>query len=104
MILQTSHLDPAVYHAANMLAAVHQDSEANEMRLSGENLQRARHRFAIQQSSRAYTHLSQRRASNDPQYREVMLVCCLLFVISELLLGRYDNAFQHLHSGLRILK
>jgi hypothetical protein len=86
-----------------MLGAVHEDSEANEMRLSGENLQRARHRFAIQQSSRAYTHLSQRRASNDPQYREVMLVCCLLFVISELLLGRYDNAFQHLHSGLRIL-
>ncbi|KAJ5381176.1 uncharacterized protein N7496_003604 [Penicillium cataractarum] len=87
-----------------MLAALHEDSDANEMRLSGENLQRARHRFALQQASRACTHLSQRQASNDPQYREVMLVCCLLFVISELLLGRYDNAFQHLHSGLRVLK
>lgn len=102
--MQISHVDPAVYHAANMLGALHEDSNANEMRLSGENLQRARHRFAIQQASRAYTRLSQRQASNDPQYREVVLVCCLLFVMSELLLGRYDNAFQHLHSGLCILK
>lgn len=104
IILQISHVDPAVYHAANMLGALHEDSDANKMRLSGENLQRARHRLALQQASRAYTQLSQRQASNDPQYREVMLVCCLLFVMSELLLGRYDNAFQHLHSGLRILK
>lgn len=104
VFLQISHIDPAVYHAANMLGALHQDSEANEMRLSGEDLQRAHHRFALQQASRAYTHLSKRQASNDPQYREVVLVCCLLFVMSELLLGRYDNAIQHLHSGLRILK
>ncbi|KAJ5986602.1 hypothetical protein N7451_010967 [Penicillium sp. IBT 35674x] len=87
-----------------MVGALHEDSGANKMRLSGENLQRARHRFALQQASRAYSHLSQRQTSNDPQYREVVLVCCLLFVISDLLLGRYDNAFQHLHSGLRILK
>ncbi|KAJ5927869.1 hypothetical protein N7466_006825 [Penicillium verhagenii] len=86
-----------------MLGAVHEDSDANEMRLSGENLERARHRFALQQASRAYTHLSQRQ-SNDPQGREVILICCLLFVLSELLLGQYDKAFQHLHSGLRILK
>ncbi|KAJ5523605.1 hypothetical protein N7513_013149 [Penicillium frequentans] len=94
IILQISHTDPAVYHAANMLGALHEDSGANEMRLSGENLQRARHRFALQQASRAYSHLSQRQTSNDPQYRKVTLVCCLLFVMSELLLGR----------GLRILK
>ncbi|KAJ5655901.1 hypothetical protein N7507_007851 [Penicillium longicatenatum] len=104
IILRVSHVDPAVYHAANMLGALHEDSCANKMRLSGENLQRARHRFALQQASRALTHLSQRQASNDPQYREVVLVCCLLFVMSDLLLGRYENAFQHLHSGLRILK
>ncbi|KAJ5376274.1 hypothetical protein N7509_013160 [Penicillium cosmopolitanum] len=103
IILQISHADPAVYHAANMLGAVHEDSAANKMRLSGENLRRARHRFAIQQASRAYSYLSKRQTSNDPQFREVMLVCCLLFVMSELLLGRYQNAFQHLHSGLHII-
>jgi hypothetical protein len=102
--LQISQADPAVYHAANMLGAVHEDSDANKMRLSGENLQRARHRFAAQQASRSYSYLSKRHTSNDPQFREVMLVCCLLFVMSELLLGQYQNAFQHLHGGLHILK
>ncbi|QKX61134.1 uncharacterized protein TRUGW13939_08281 [Talaromyces rugulosus] len=104
IILQISHFDPAVYHAANMLGALHQDSGANKMRLSGENLQLACHRFALEQASRAYTHLAKRLASKDPQFREVTLVCCLLFVMSDLLLGRYDDSFKHLHSGLRILK
>ncbi|OQE16178.1 hypothetical protein PENSTE_c025G01934 [Penicillium steckii] len=104
IVLKISHVDPAVYHAANMLGALHEDSNANKMRVSGENLRQARHRFALQQASRAYTHLSQRRTSKDPEFREVMLVCCLLFVLSELLLGRYEKAFQHLHSGLKILK
>ncbi|CRG91370.1 hypothetical protein PISL3812_08418 [Talaromyces islandicus] len=104
IILQISHVDPAVYHAANMFGALHEDSDRNKMRLSGENLQRACHRVAFEQASRAYNHLAQRQASNDPKFREVMLVCCLLFVMSDLLLGRYDDAFQHLHSGLCILK
>jgi len=104
IVWKISHVDPAVYHAANMLGALHQDSDANKMRVSGENLRQARHRFALQQASRAYTHLSQRQTSNDPEFREVMLVCCLLFVLSELLLGRYEKAFKHLHSGLQILK
>lgn len=104
IVWNISHVDPAVYHAANMLGALHEDSNANKMRVSGENLRQARHRFALQQASRAYTHLSQRQTSNDPEFPEVMLVCCLLFVLSELLLGRYEKAFQHLHSGLQILK
>lgn len=104
IILQISHVDPAVYHAANMLGALHEDSNANKMRLSGENLQRPCHRFALEQASRAYSYLAQRQASKDPKFRGVILVCCLLFVMSDLLLGRYDDAFKHLHSGLRILK
>ncbi|KAL4789341.1 hypothetical protein BDV19DRAFT_32911 [Aspergillus venezuelensis] len=104
VILQISQVDRAVYHAANMLAALQEDSGASEMRLAGEDLQRACHRFALDQASRSYTHLAQRQASNDPQFRQVALICCLLFVLAELLLGRYASAFQHLHSGLRVLK
>ncbi|KAJ0424827.1 hypothetical protein BJY00DRAFT_221776 [Aspergillus carlsbadensis] len=102
--LQMSHVDRAVYHAANMLGALHEDSEQNQMRLSGENLSHPRHRFALDQASRAYEILHRRQASNDPQLREVMLLCCLLFVLSDLLMGRYDNALQHLRGGLRILQ
>ncbi|KAL2855895.1 hypothetical protein BJY01DRAFT_195717 [Aspergillus pseudoustus] len=102
--MQLSHVDRAVYHAANMLGALHEDSEENQMRLFGENLNHPRHRFALEQASRSFEILHRRQASNDPQLREVMLLCCLLFVISDLLLGRYDNALEHLRGGLRILQ
>lgn len=104
LALQISHADPAVYHAANMLGALHEDSEENRMRLLGEDLDRPRHRFAVEQAARSYALLNRRRASQDPQLRKVVLLCCLIFVLSELLLGRYDSALQHLRSGLRILK
>lgn len=32
-----------------------------------------------------------------------MLLCCLLFVITQLLRSQYDEAFRHLQSGLKIL-
>ncbi|KAL4879341.1 hypothetical protein BJY04DRAFT_229123 [Aspergillus karnatakaensis] len=103
LTMQISHVDRAVYHAATMLGAVHEDSDLNKMRLAGENLRLPRHRFAFEQASRAFAILNKRKASQDPQLREVVLICCLLFIVSDLLLGRYDHAFQHLRSGLRIL-
>ncbi|WP_205148956.1 hypothetical protein, partial [Faecalicatena contorta] len=86
------------------LGAVHEDSFQNQMRLSGENLFVPRHRFAIEQASRAISILNCRQASQDPQLREVVLICCLLFVISDLLLGQYDSALRHLRGGLGVLK
>lgn len=102
--MQMAHLDRAVYHAASMLGAIHEDSFQNQMRLSGEDLLVPRHRFAIEQASRAFSILNHRQASQDPQLREVVLLCCLLFVISDLLLGQYDSALQHLRGGLGVLK
>lgn len=96
--------DRAVYHAANMLGALHEDSNYNKMRVSGENLCISRHRVALEQGSRAFAHLHRRRASQDPQFREVVLLCCLLFVLGDLMLGRYQNAFVHLRSGLEVLR
>ncbi|KOC12160.1 hypothetical protein AFLA70_50g003620 [Aspergillus flavus AF70] len=102
-ISEPFHIEPAVYHAANMLGAVQEDSEENSMRLAGVNLHRPRHRFALEQSARSFALLHKRHASHDPQFKEVTLVCCLLFTLSELLLGQYDTALQHLRSGLQIL-
>ncbi|PYI02813.1 C6 zinc finger domain protein [Aspergillus sclerotiicarbonarius CBS 121057] len=102
-VLQMCSADPAVCHAVNMLSAIHQDAEAKGMRLAGVDLQNARHRFALEQETRSFALLRKRRASVDPQVRHVMLLCCLLFVMAELLLGQYANAFAHLRSGLRVL-
>lgn len=103
-VLHLSCADPAVYHAAIMVGAIYEDSIENQMRLSGENLHHARYRFALEQASRACSFLAKRQASQDPQLRVVVLVCCLLFVISELLQGHYDKATHHLQSGLQIIK
>ncbi|KAJ5703210.1 hypothetical protein N7488_010758 [Penicillium malachiteum] len=102
--LQMSLGDRAVYHAANMLGALHEDSNDNNMRLSGENLRRSQHRVALEQASRSFAHLHRRKASQDPQFQEVVLLCCLLFIMGDMVLGRYESAFNHLRSGLRVLK
>jgi hypothetical protein len=53
---------------------------------------------------RSFALLSKRRTAHDPQLRQVVLVCCLLFVILELACGHFDDATIHLQSGLAILK
>ncbi|GKZ28309.1 hypothetical protein AbraIFM66950_003565 [Aspergillus brasiliensis] len=104
LVLQSSYAEPAVYHAVVALSAVHQDAEQKGMPLAREELDNTWHRFALEQAGRSIALLNARRASQDPHLREVTLLCCLLFTLSELLRGRYDAAFTHLHSGIRILK
>ncbi|PIG80609.1 hypothetical protein AARAC_007643 [Aspergillus arachidicola] len=103
LVLQMVDAEPAVYHAVNMLAAIHEDSVGRKMQLTGIRLDYPRHRFALEQSTRAFALLRKRGRSHDPQVREVTLMCCLLFTLSEFLLGHYHNAFSHLQSGIRIL-
>lgn len=104
LILQMSQSEPAVYHAVVALGAIHQNSEMEGMSLLVRNLYNTRNMFALAQLGRAFTFLTQRRLSHDPRLRPVILVCCLLFVVSDLLQGQYDAAFKHLSSGLRILR
>ncbi|KAE8382727.1 hypothetical protein BDV26DRAFT_223862 [Aspergillus bertholletiae] len=103
LVLQMVDAEPTVYHAVNMLAAIHEDSVKSQMQLVGIRLHHPRHQFALEQSTRSLALLSKRGRSQDPQVREVTLMCCLLFTLSEFLLGHYTTAFQHLHSGIRIL-
>ncbi|KAE8386321.1 hypothetical protein BDV23DRAFT_175573 [Aspergillus alliaceus] len=103
LVLQMVHAEPAVYHAVNMLAAIHEDSVDNDMRLTGLSLGRPRHRFALEQSARSLALLNKRHCSHDPELQQVTLMCCLLFTLSEFLLGQYSRAFLHLQSGIRIL-
>ncbi|KAA8645200.1 Zn(II)2Cys6 transcription factor [Aspergillus tanneri] len=105
LVLQVSQAEPAVYHAVIALSAVHTDAEMKGMTLADEALENNQwKRFALEQSGRSFNLLTQRRNSQDPQLTVVILLCCLLFVVQELLQGQYKNAFKHLRSGLRILK
>ncbi|KAL2812536.1 hypothetical protein BJX63DRAFT_245512 [Aspergillus granulosus] len=103
LLPQRSLSDPAVYHAVVALSAIHQDIEMHGLPLPGQDLQNAWNRFALDQSARSFSLLSRRQASQDPRFREVMLLCCLLFVLTQLMRSQYDEAFRHLQCGLRIL-
>ncbi|KAJ0423213.1 hypothetical protein BJY00DRAFT_310341 [Aspergillus carlsbadensis] len=106
-VLQLARYEPPVYHAIVALSAIHRNSESNGMQLATPASIRADdawHQFAQDQLGRSVTLLNRRWTSQDPSLREVILVCCLLFILADLLRGRYDDAFQHLRGGLCILK
>ncbi|KAL4894675.1 hypothetical protein BDV59DRAFT_212020 [Aspergillus ambiguus] len=104
LVLQMSSSEPAVYHAVVALSAVTQDLERHGVPVPGMDSSSMWYRFALEQSVRSFSLLSKRCISQDPQLREVFLVCCLLFVLLDLVCGRLDNASVHLRSGLAILK
>ncbi|KAL6230326.1 hypothetical protein BDW75DRAFT_223078 [Aspergillus navahoensis] len=96
--------EPAVYHAVVALSAVNQDLERHGIPMPGTDSSSSWHQFALEQCMRSFGLLNKRHVSQDPQLRKVVLVCCLLFVMLELVLGHYDDATVHLQSGLAILK
>ncbi|RAK71694.1 Zn(II)2Cys6 transcription factor [Aspergillus fijiensis CBS 313.89] len=103
LIGQLSVVEPAVYHALVALSAInHQVHEAG-IAIPGQSLRSKWQHFALEQSLRAFTLLKHRPASQDPRLRQVILVCCLLFVLIELASARYDDANAHLQAGLKIL-
>ena len=103
LVLPMSHSERAVTHAVVALSALHEDIEARGVPLARADLTNHRQRFALEQYTRALSLLNNRRHSNDPKLRDVVLTCCLLFVVFELTRGLYDDAFIHLQQGLSLL-
>ncbi|KAL3484906.1 hypothetical protein BJX62DRAFT_229923 [Aspergillus germanicus] len=104
LVLQMCYSEPAVYHAVVALSAINQDLEKNGIPIPGSESGSTWHGFALEQCGRSFSLLSKRHILQDPQLREVLLVCCLLFVMLELVCGRFDDATAHLQSGLAILE
>lgn len=103
LVLPMSYSERAVTHAVVALSALHEDIEARGVPLARVELANHRQRFALEQYTRALSLLNTRRYSNDPKLRDVVLTCCLLFVVFELVRGLYDDAFVHLQQGLSLL-
>ncbi|KAL4866938.1 hypothetical protein BDV12DRAFT_210223 [Aspergillus spectabilis] len=98
LVLQMIEGEPAVFHAVVALSALHEHS------FHTQNIkQNAYHHFSLSQYNRAISSLHQRAGSNDPQLRQVVLTCCIIFCTLELFQGDYQVAFAHLRQGLKIL-
>ncbi|PYH48931.1 Zn(II)2Cys6 transcription factor [Aspergillus saccharolyticus JOP 1030-1] len=104
LILRLSHTEPAVYHAAVALGAINNAQDKNKVLLPGQKLQSIWYWFGLEQAGRSIALLNKRQSSQDPQFQEVILVCCLLFIACEMLGGNYDNACVHVRGGLQILQ
>ncbi|KAL4745336.1 hypothetical protein BDW72DRAFT_211497 [Aspergillus terricola var. indicus] len=112
LILQLCYHEPAVFHAVVALGAVNQGHElARKTRAHppGPSQRKALqtknkwYLFALEQSGRSFALLNRRRMSEDPYLQTIILVCCLLFVMCELLHRNIATAVCHVQSGLRIL-
>ncbi|PYI09297.1 hypothetical protein BO78DRAFT_308545 [Aspergillus sclerotiicarbonarius CBS 121057] len=103
IVLQMSHVEPAVYHTVVALSALHEDSQATGHPPSKLELTNGHHRFALEQYGKAIALLRRRLNSHDPQVRELALMCCINFTCFELFRQNYGNAFIHLQNGAKIL-
>ncbi|KAL5049135.1 hypothetical protein BDW71DRAFT_176242 [Aspergillus fruticulosus] len=112
LVLQLCYHEPAVFHAVVALGAVNQGHESarrNRAYPPGPAQRKAMQKqekwylFALEQSGRSFALLNKRRMSEDPYLRTIILVCCLLFVMCELLHRNITTAIWHVQSGLRIL-
>ncbi|RAH65495.1 Zn(II)2Cys6 transcription factor, partial [Aspergillus aculeatinus CBS 121060] len=121
LILQLCHHEPAVFHAVIALGAVNQAYEIeggrrqrlvavpqhqqqHQQQKRGHRDQGQWYLFAVEQASRAISKLNERRQSADPHFQRVILACCLLFVMCELLHQNPSRATFHLQCGLHILR
>ncbi|PWY68030.1 hypothetical protein BO94DRAFT_478663, partial [Aspergillus sclerotioniger CBS 115572] len=103
IVLQMSHAEPAVYHTVVALSALHEDGEVTGRPPSKLDLTNRHHRFALEQYGKAISLLRRRLTSQDPQVRELALMCCINFICFELFRQNYGNAFIHLQNGAKVL-
>jgi hypothetical protein len=103
LVLPMSHHEPAVSHAVVAVSVLHEDIEVRGVPFSQANLGLSRYRFALGQYGRSLAILNERRHSQDPKFREVILTCCYLFVAFDLMRGQCDPALLHLKQGIAII-
>ncbi|KAI4124592.1 MAG: hypothetical protein LQ347_005681, partial [Umbilicaria vellea] len=104
LVLQFCHAEPAVRHALIALGAVHETFKTigDYATKTGRNEWECR--FSLQQYNRAITKLRKHLSTKGHQSVEVALICCLLFICFESLLGNHESALCHLESGIDILR
>ncbi|QKX59178.1 uncharacterized protein TRUGW13939_06310 [Talaromyces rugulosus] len=105
--LQASHLYPALWHATAALGAVHV-----QLNIDGPSPHRLptetgyHDLFAFKQCSKSIQSLTKLTAQRElsEQDRTVILTTCILFSHLSALQGYQEQAFMHIHNGLKLIR
>lgn len=100
LILQLGQAEPAVHHAVVALASLHRrfmDSSQHDMKCSA-----SPYDYGLLQYNKAIASLIKYIAKEGDNSRDIVLVCCILFIYFDMLRGEIESAGKHLRGCLRI--
>ncbi|KAF2469330.1 uncharacterized protein BDR25DRAFT_48249 [Lindgomyces ingoldianus] len=103
-VLQAAHSNPAVRHAVVALAAMHRVFVVSHMPVVPDDASDKQLRFALQQCNRSIQEVIKSPARKTIADKINMMTCCILFDCLACIQGHQSIAFDHLRSGLKILK
>lgn len=103
LVLQVSHRESAVRHAAIALGALHQSFLQDKSSVIRSTNNPHSDTFAMQQYTKALGLLVQPIRDRGKQAADVALMACVLFVCFETLRGHHGSALAHIESGVKIV-
>ena len=104
LILQASHADAAIRHAAIAFGSLGERLLINNvMTFDNENANRL-HNFACSQYYKAIKELRKQLSSGHERSVESALITCFIFICFDFLQGNECTALTHLKSGIEILR
>ena len=107
LVLQVSHQQPAVMHAAIAVGSLYQSRQATALVSGVSGLENSSYRQAVTHYSKAIVKLRAYMEGANGENREeittTVLIACLLFISFEMLQGDQKLVISHLVKGLKIL-
>ncbi|KAL2793770.1 hypothetical protein BJX66DRAFT_219826 [Aspergillus keveii] len=103
LVLQVAQAESAIAHAIVAVSALQEVSESAGVAILPEDMADRTHRFALYQYNKSIERLTTRMRSNDPNVRNTVLICCILYIVFELIRGKYNEAIIHLQNGMHVL-
>lgn len=111
LVLQASICQPAVLHAAVALGSAHKSGDlsfrGSRARPTEQDYSNAKlgqdEVFALQEYTKAISHLRNQPTSNKDISLRVVLITCVLFITLDLLQGEYGTAQTHTESGWKLM-
>ncbi|KAK5129277.1 hypothetical protein LTR08_003633 [Meristemomyces frigidus] len=99
VVLQMSHVEPAVKHAVLALSSMHQLSALPE----GSEMKQGHRAFADKEHQKAIRAARVLIGSARPQDVERVLIACIIFICYDSVRGDFASSAIHMHSGRQII-